>query len=336
MTAPNRVRVGDRLYKVGQGGDYNRYVFRFVSPETCRTRELSLGPTTRSLVEVEADAVIARQQLHAGLCPVALRVAKRAAAKERAERLHPKRAKPAKDKTTLKAVVAAYLAANEAGWSFRHAQHWRNSLAVYCEPLLARPVAALTLDDLSDVLRPIWRDKPETARRLRARLAAVMDFAVARGLRQDNPANLKTGLGVLLGKQPKACRNMPALSYKRAPDLLAFCLAKDDATHLALAFALLTACRTNEVLGARQDELDLLAQTFTVPSARSKTGRPHVVPLTTLARRVVNRAAEVAGAASPFLFARVVGFVASEVAERAAQAVRRRGVVEPAHCAQHV
>jgi integrase len=47
----------------------------------------------------------------------------------------------------------------------------------------------------------------------------------------------------------------------------------------ALEFAILTAARTGEVLGARWDEVDLEAKVWTLPASRMKGGREHRVPL---------------------------------------------------------
>jgi integrase len=47
----------------------------------------------------------------------------------------------------------------------------------------------------------------------------------------------------------------------------------------ALEFAILTAARTGEVLGATWDEIDMTAKVWTVPAARMKAGKEHRVPL---------------------------------------------------------
>jgi integrase len=41
----------------------------------------------------------------------------------------------------------------------------------------------------------------------------------------------------------------------------------------ALEFAILTAARTGEVIGARWSEIDLLAKVWTVPAERMKAGK---------------------------------------------------------------
>ena len=47
----------------------------------------------------------------------------------------------------------------------------------------------------------------------------------------------------------------------------------------ALRFVILTAARSGEVTGAKWDEIDFKARTWTIPAARMKMNRVHVVPL---------------------------------------------------------
>ena len=49
-------------------------------------------------------------------------------------------------------------------------------------------VSEVTTGDVLAALTPIWTEKPETARRVRQRIGAVMKWAVAQGWRQDDPA----------------------------------------------------------------------------------------------------------------------------------------------------
>ena len=55
----------------------------------------------------------------------------------------------------------------------------------------------------------------------------------------------------------------------------------------ALAFAILTAARKGEVLGARRDEIDLAERTWTIPGDRMESGRTHRVPLSTAALAIL-------------------------------------------------
>ena len=51
-----------------------------------------------------------------------------------------------------------------------------------------KSVDAVTAADVMDVLLPIWSTRRVTATRVRQRIGAVMKWAIARGLRDDNPA----------------------------------------------------------------------------------------------------------------------------------------------------
>src|SRR5262249_39060477 len=57
---------------------------------------------------------------------------------------------------------------------------------------------------------------------------------------------------------------------------------------LALEFAILTAARSGEVLGARWDEFDLDRAVWTIPATRMKAGREHRVPLSERALKIAN------------------------------------------------
>ncbi len=58
------------------------------------------------------------------------------------------------------------------------------------------------------VLTPIWHEKATTARKLRQRIRAVMQWAVAMELRPDNPCDR---IGPALGAQNYTVRRMKAL-----------------------------------------------------------------------------------------------------------------------------
>jgi integrase len=52
---------------------------------------------------------------------------------------------------------------------------------------------------------------------------------------------------------------------------------------------LLTAQRESEVAGMRWSELDLVARTWTIPGARAKNGKPHIVHLNPLAVELLDQ-----------------------------------------------
>src|SRR5262245_7366664 len=46
----------------------------------------------------------------------------------------------------------------------------------YCGSILAKPVHEITTLDVERILRPVWREKPETGRKLLMRLRRVFDY----------------------------------------------------------------------------------------------------------------------------------------------------------------
>ena len=85
---------------------------------------------------------------------------------------------------TVEEAAAAVLAQQRPGWrNAKYARDWPRSLRASAFPRIgAMPVSAVTTADVLAILTPIWHDKPETARRVRQRIGAVMKWAVAMGL----------------------------------------------------------------------------------------------------------------------------------------------------------
>ncbi len=169
----------------------------------------------------------------------------------------------------------------------KSAGQWRASLSSHAGPVIGgMPVDRITTQDVLEVLRPIQTSKPETARRIRQRIGAVMDWAVACGHRQDNPAFT---VGALLPKTPPRRIHFPALPYQDVGEAVRKVLESRSAevTRLAFAFLVLTACRSGEVRAAEQREIDWNNSVWTIPAGRAKTGRRHRVPLSGGARRLL-------------------------------------------------
>ncbi len=168
---------------------------------------------------------------------------------------------------------------------------WRSSLAAYVLPVIgSKRVDEVTSADVMACLSPIWTTKPETARRVRQRVAAVMKWAIAQGYRQDNPAG--DAVTAALPKQNGAKRHHRALPHRRVSEALAKVRASGTypTVQLAFEFLVLTAARSAEVRCAVWQEIDLEAGTWTIPADRMKSGREHRVPLSGRAVEVLAEA----------------------------------------------
>jgi integrase len=171
----------------------------------------------------------------------------------------------------------------------KHAAQWEMTLRNYAAPLRLLPADKITTDDVLSVLKPLWNDKSETASRVRARIERVLDAAKAQGLRSgENPARWRGHLDQLLPKRQRLTRgHHAAMSYADVPGFMADLQSRHATAALALEFAVLTAARSGEVLGARWDELDLASSVWTVPAHRMKAGYEHRVPLSRRALKIV-------------------------------------------------
>jgi integrase len=77
------------------------------------------------------------------------------------------------------------------------------------------------------------------------------------------------------------------MDYQDVPAFMAELGRIGTMSAISLRFLILTAVRTSEVTGARWNEIDWHEQTWTVPAARTKANREHVVPLSSRALAVL-------------------------------------------------
>jgi integrase len=174
-----------------------------------------------------------------------------------------------------------------------HRAQWRSTLETYAYPVFGdRPVTEIGVGDVMRVLEPIWREKAETASRLRGRIESVLDYATARGWRTgDNPARWRGHLQNLLPARGKIARvnHHAALPWRDMAAFMTELRQQEGVGATALQFAILTAARTGEVIGARWSEIGVTEAVWTVPAERMKAHRLHRVPLTAPALAVLQR-----------------------------------------------
>jgi integrase len=117
---------------------------------------------------------------------------------------------------------------------------------------------------------------------VRGRIESVLDWAGVRGYRTgDNPARWKGHLSEVLPArgQIKKTVHHAAMPYSELPGFMSGLQKSEGVAARALEFAILTAARTGEVIGARWDEISLQDKTWVIPAARMKGGREHRIPL---------------------------------------------------------
>jgi integrase len=194
---------------------------------------------------------------------------------------------------TFGEVATDYFRAHSPGWKhLKHVAQWRSSVLGltftgkpakpdYCRALRARPVAQVDTPIVLSVLKPFWHTQPETMSRVRARIAAVLDYAKAAGYRSgDNPASWDV-IGKLLPARGKLVpvNHFAAVDYRELPAFVAELRKREGIATQCLLFLILTAARSAEAREATWREINLDGALWEIPAERMKAERPHKVPL---------------------------------------------------------
>ena len=160
-----------------------------------RRRELGLGSVALvPLAEAREKALVNRKLAREGGDPLA--------EKRRAEGI-----------PTFAEAASRVLEQKRDGWrNPRHAREWLSSLRRLAFPRIGKvPVSEVTSADVLEILTPIWHRKASSARRVRQRLRAVLEWAVAMEFRIENPCDR---IGPVLGLQHDVTEHMRALPHR--------------------------------------------------------------------------------------------------------------------------
>ena len=272
LSKPGRYSDGNGLYLIVDPSGAKRWNLRTVVHR--RRRDIGLGGIKLvSLAEAREKALFYRKIARDGGDPLV--------EKRREQRFV----------LTFEEAARAVHTERLAAWrNSKHATQWINTLATYAFPFFGnRRVDQIETPDVLRALSSIWLTKPETARRVKQRIGVVFDWAKAAGHRTgDNPVD-----GVLKGlpRQPERVRHHAALPYSEIPSFVRSLRnqRKSQIMRLAFEFLILTAARTNEVLLANWDEIDLDRNLWTIPAERMKVGREHRVPLGARSQKILRR-----------------------------------------------
>ena len=276
---------GGGLYlQIGPEGTKS-WIFRFML--NGRARAMGLGPLHAvSLADARKKATNCRGLLVDGTDPIEARDKGRTERKLEAAKA-----------MTFKGCAEAYIKSHKDGWKNpKHAAQWTATLSTYAYPVFGE-VSVQSVDTglVLRVLEPMWKEKTETASRVRGRIEQVLDWATVRGLRAgDNPARWRGFLDHMLPKRSSVqkVQHHPALPYNQIASFMVSLGEQEGTGARALELLILTATRTGELIGARWDEIDLGEKVWTIPAERMKAGREHRVPLSELAVSLVRRIAE--------------------------------------------
>jgi integrase len=275
---------GDGLHLVVSETGRKKWVLRYQVAGVRKDKGLGAYPAV-GLKDARDRAIDARKLVARGLDPI------------EADRAARKAAKPIPTFKEIAKLVIEDAQSKSVNAKVRY--QWERHLGpAYSGPLLDRLVQEITALDVAAVLRPVWRSKPEVARKLYPAIRRVFDRARVilrdeHGITMlDNPARWDD-LKAMGFETPKELTkgNHPSLPHGRMPEFIAALRSRKATAALALELLIVTNVRTNAVLQAKWSEFDLDKALWNVPlmnlKDREHRKEPFEVPLSTRAIEIV-------------------------------------------------
>jgi len=273
---PGHHADGGGLYLQKRDGGSGSWIFRYARDG--KETWLGLGSLdTINVIEAREQARHMRQMLLAGNDP----------ASDRRER----RAEQAKQQAATILFRDAWtqvVDARKAEWKHSSSLvQWNASLASIDQALGGAPCHLIDTNMIRTALEPEWKRTQVTAERTRQRIEAVLDWAAVHTGRTGapNPARWKGNLQHVL-RDTAEVKHHEALPYDQLPEFMARLRARNTPAARAFEFAILTAARSGEALGARWSEIK--GDTWSIPAERMKEGNAHTVPLSPRAVEIIN------------------------------------------------
>ncbi len=265
---PVRVHVFDvaRLYLRASPDGSVRYIHRYTVPEAHRgakkqpIAEITAGAPGTPLDRAKATGQKYNELLRDGIDP-------REAKKWKV-----------RDEKTLGQLAEEYIEANQSSNGASWLKDTRNLIFNHSKLLLSLPILHVTETRIKDVLRLIPTAQGE---RTRTKLEQVIQYGQAQRLYPrgvENPASWDIQRHLVPGLRKNSKGHRLALPLQQVRDFMQKLRQQKSISGWALEFAILTLCRTQEVLGARWDEIE--GGVWTVPAERMKIKtEQHRVPL---------------------------------------------------------
>lgn len=258
------------------GSRWWRYKYRFEG----KPKLLSLGVypdvTLKAARAAHADA---RSKLLSGIDPSEKRKQKVAEIKQKRD-VERRIAAGIPLENSFQEVAMEWYNRHSRTWVEHHSSDVLRRLEINIFPVLgARPIAEIEPPELLTTIRKIEeRGAYDLAHRVLGVCGQIFRYGVASGkCKRDPSPDLRGAL------TPHVKKHQAAIKPEQLPELLraidGYDKLGDLQTKLALQLLALTFVRTNELIGAVWEEIDLGSRVWIIPAERMKMKAEHVVPL---------------------------------------------------------
>jgi integrase len=285
------LRCAGLSYRITAAG-VRSWTFRFRDPQSGKDARFTVGHYPDiSLGEAREAADGLRVKVAKGINPIA---AKRQDRREAASR-------------TFEALSERYLEEHARRFK-KSAEADERNLRLHVLPKWAkRRFDHIRRADVIELVEGLVKaGAPVQANRVQALISMIFSFAVDAGLMEGNPCTRLRRRGV-------ETRDTRVLSDDEIRQFWqqAVLPPVTQKVGLALRLSLLTGCRSSEVAGLNRSEMSDLdvpdKAVWLLPAARSKNGRAHFVPLSSLARETILSSLKLISEDEEYLFPSPVG-----------------------------
>jgi integrase len=250
------------------------WIFNYIKPATKKRANISFGVyPDLSLKEARLKRKEAREMLALDIDPAIHRAETKNKEKEEHE-------------NTLIHVAEQWFRVKKISISADYAQDIWRSLEKHIFPEIGKaPISRLRAPMVINVIRPIEaKGSLETVKRIIQRLNEIMIFAVNSGTIDSNPL---AGIGKVFQAPQK--QNMPSIPPSELPVFISKVANASIklTTRCLIEWQLHTMVRPGEAAGTRWDEINFDSEIWSIPAGRMKKKRPHVVPLTKQALKLL-------------------------------------------------
>lgn len=316
---------GMHLFITPAGGKFWRYRYAFKGAE----RLLSLGryPDV-SLADARTARDKAKAEVRSGKDPYASRLLEKTVAETQSSE-------------TFEPIAREWHGKQSPTWTENHSDGVLDSLERFIFPTIGTlPIRAITAPIVLDLIRVIEnRPAVETARRVRQRVSAIFQYAIASGKAETDPASM-----IKKAMAPVERNKQPALTdLGEAREMLRKVEAEfaHPVTKLANRFLALTAVRPGALRKTTWEEigtLDADSPIWKIPAARMKlkkgqkknAAKDHYVPLSRQAVEILE-ALRAITANSPYVFPNTRSIL-KPMSESTISAILNRAGYKDVHC----
>lgn len=258
------------------------WILNYYRPTSKKRANISLGiyPDV-SLAGARKKADELRTALGEGIDPQEYRVEKH-------------RAQVEQYSNTFEQIARKWLILKEGKVSPAYYEKIKGRLEKYIFPKLGKtPIQKVTAVTAIEIIQPLANDeKLETVKKICRWVNEIMVYAVNTGVAHSNPL---AGIGKAFGA-PKVT-NLPTLRPDELPALM-YAIQHSNTklvTRCLIEWQLHTMVRPGEAAGTRWVEIDIEKEEWTIPAERMKKNKPHIVPLSQQALRLLEVLKPVSG-----------------------------------------